>query len=224
MVNNFDNMSQMRDTTVSSVESLGAAIRQRRLEKGLTQVDLARRIGVERKWVMRLESGSGAAEFGSVFKAMKALDLQLKVMEAAPAHSMPRVVPTSLQRPVSALVPARPWFSAKHQLGPAGFRGAAPLMSEALDLAVTHLNAPFGQIVKRMDLQRALMTGSLREVASQPAAILSYMFVELDPQLILRCVNELRVGLPKADQLYHEALKANVPRSEKWERAVAHLV
>lgn len=217
-------MSHMKDTTVDTVESLGATIRQRRLEKGLTQVELARRIGVERKWVMRLESGSGAAEFGSVFKAMKALDLQLNVMEAPPAHSMPWVAPTSLQRPVSALVPARPWFPAKHQLGSAGSRGAGPQMNKSLDLAVTHLNAPFGQIVKKMDLQRALMTGSLREVASQAAAILSYMFVELDPQLILRCVNELRAGLPKAHQLYHETLEANAPRSEKWERAVAHLV
>lgn len=74
-------MSRMRDTPVKTIEALGQAIRTRRLEKNLSQAELAQQMGVERKWVVRLEAGNPAAEIGNVIKAMKILDLELKVID-----------------------------------------------------------------------------------------------------------------------------------------------
>lgn len=91
----------MRDTIVKTVEAFGAAVRQRRLEKGLTQVELADLVGVERKWVVRLEAGNSSAELGNVFKAMKALDLDLEMLEAG---SRPTPPPGSTLTPATAEV------------------------------------------------------------------------------------------------------------------------
>ena len=59
-------MSPMKDTTLRSAEQLGMTIRLKRKEKGLSQNRLAELLGVERKWVLRLEAGnpksSGIAE------------------------------------------------------------------------------------------------------------------------------------------------------------------
>lgn len=100
-----------------------------------------------------------------------------------------------------------------------------PASSAALDLAVTHLNAPVGRVLTRDDLESALLAGSLSPIyRPEAAALVAYMFVELDPQLIIRCVNELRSGLLKANSLYQETLKAKAPRAISWEKAVRHLL
>lgn len=96
--------------------------------------------------------------------------------------------------------------------------------ASALDLAVTHLNAPYGRVVSSADLSGALTAGSLSSVPSQSANVLTYMFVELDPLLIIRCVNELRSGVGKANGLYEETLRARAPRAPLWEKAVQHLI
>lgn len=72
-------MSFMKDTHLRTAEQLGQLIRQKRREKGFSQLVLAERLGVERKWVMRLESGNAKAELGLVLKAMAALDIQLRL-------------------------------------------------------------------------------------------------------------------------------------------------
>jgi transcriptional regulator with XRE-family HTH domain len=72
----------MRDTTIRTHEALGQAIRTQRMAQGISQAELARRIGVERKWVVRLEKGNHAAEFGNVLKAIEALNLDLVVRKA----------------------------------------------------------------------------------------------------------------------------------------------
>jgi HTH-type transcriptional regulator / antitoxin HipB len=69
-------MPLMKDTTFQNSEQLGRAIRLKRLEKGLSQKDLAARLGVERKWVIRLEAGNPKAELGSVLKALELLDIR----------------------------------------------------------------------------------------------------------------------------------------------------
>ena len=69
-------MSFMKDITLRNPEQLGRSIRLKRLEKGLSQNALAARLGVERKWVIRLEAGNPKAEFGLVLKLLDALDLR----------------------------------------------------------------------------------------------------------------------------------------------------
>ena len=54
--------------------------RDRPSDLGLTQADLARRIGLARQWVVRFESGhAGSASVDSVMAVLSALDLYVHV-------------------------------------------------------------------------------------------------------------------------------------------------
>jgi HTH-type transcriptional regulator/antitoxin HipB len=66
----------MKDSILRNPEQLGRAIRLKRLEKGLSQKALAEKIGVERKWIIRLESGNSRAELGLILKALDVLNIQ----------------------------------------------------------------------------------------------------------------------------------------------------
>ncbi|MGB6488564.1 MAG: helix-turn-helix domain-containing protein [Steroidobacteraceae bacterium] len=66
----------MKDIHWQNPEQLGRAVKLKRQEKGLSQSALATQLGVERKWVIRLESGNPKAELGLVLKALDALDLR----------------------------------------------------------------------------------------------------------------------------------------------------
>jgi HTH-type transcriptional regulator/antitoxin HipB len=60
----------MKDTPLRNAEQLGVAIRRKRQEMGLSQSALAELLGVERKWVLRVEAGNPKAEFALVLKAL----------------------------------------------------------------------------------------------------------------------------------------------------------
>ena len=75
-------MSPMKDTTLHTSEQLGAAIRLKRKEKGLTQSGLAKLLGAERKWVINLEGGNSKAEIGLVLRALEALDIRASLTDA----------------------------------------------------------------------------------------------------------------------------------------------
>jgi transcriptional regulator with XRE-family HTH domain len=75
-------MSSMKDIILHTPEQLGAAIRLKRKEKGLTQSGLAALLGAERKWVINLESGNSKAEIGLVLHALKALNLRASLKPA----------------------------------------------------------------------------------------------------------------------------------------------
>jgi HTH-type transcriptional regulator / antitoxin HipB len=77
-------MSLMKDIHWQNPEQLGRAVRMKRQEKGLSQSALAEQLGVERKWVIRLESGNSKAELGLVLKALDALDLRASLGEEKP--------------------------------------------------------------------------------------------------------------------------------------------
>jgi transcriptional regulator with XRE-family HTH domain len=70
----------MRDTSIKSVDALGRAIKHRRLEKKLSQAALAQLLGVERKWIVRLEAGNHAAEIGNVLKVIQILGLNVQLV------------------------------------------------------------------------------------------------------------------------------------------------
>jgi HTH-type transcriptional regulator/antitoxin HipB len=69
-------MSSMKDTILRNAEQLGMTIRLKRKEKGLSQNQLAELLGVERKWVLRLEAGNPKAELGRVLKTLDVLSLR----------------------------------------------------------------------------------------------------------------------------------------------------
>ncbi|HMI73795.1 MAG TPA: helix-turn-helix domain-containing protein [Steroidobacteraceae bacterium] len=80
-------MSSMKDIILRTPEQLGAAIRLRRKEKGLTQNALAALLGAERKWVINLESGNSKAEIGLVLRAFEALNLRASLIDAGTPRS-----------------------------------------------------------------------------------------------------------------------------------------
>lgn len=65
--------------------ALGAAVRERRQQRGMTQAALAARAGVGREWLVAFEAGHSRAQLGRVMDVVAALDLQL-VFTPAPGH------------------------------------------------------------------------------------------------------------------------------------------
>ena len=65
---------------VSRPTELGQLLRQRRQELGLSQAQLAERIGTSRQWVGKVEAGREGSELGLVLKALKALQLEVQVL------------------------------------------------------------------------------------------------------------------------------------------------
>lgn len=62
-----------------SVRDLGAQVRSARRTQGMTQADLASRLGVSRDWVVRLEQGHPRLEAQRVLDALSVLGLSLDV-------------------------------------------------------------------------------------------------------------------------------------------------
>lgn len=89
-----------------------------------------------------------------------------------------------------------------------------------LSMAMAHLNAPYGAIVCADDLASSLALGELRASSAKASAILSYLFVEVEPRLVMQCAREAGSSLPKANQLYLSTVQGGAPRSALWETSV----
>lgn len=61
---------------------IGLRIRDRRLDLGWSQAELAERIGMTRQWVIGLEKGSTGAALGTVLRTLAELGLVLDVSES----------------------------------------------------------------------------------------------------------------------------------------------
>jgi len=64
---------------IRTASDLGLLLRERRRELGLTQAELAERIGASRQWVIRVEQGNQRSDVGLVLKAIATLRLALDV-------------------------------------------------------------------------------------------------------------------------------------------------
>ncbi|WP_343035710.1 helix-turn-helix transcriptional regulator [Isoptericola sediminis] len=65
-----------------SLPRLGAAVRRLRLDRGMTQAELARRAEVSRQWLVGLESGkTPGLEVGRLMRVLDALDASLTVRD-----------------------------------------------------------------------------------------------------------------------------------------------
>jgi len=95
-----------------------------------------------------------------------------------------------------------------------------------LELAVNHLNASVGPVLEPAQLSHALRVGSVREMSAPPlaAALVSSLFVELSPSLIMQCAAEAGATLSRVNQLYRETLADALPPVRGWEEAVGHLL
>ncbi|NEA32140.1 helix-turn-helix domain-containing protein [Streptomyces sp. SID13031] len=67
----------MRDITIGDWSKFGATIKAERTRLALSQHELARRAGVSRSWLAKLEAGHRGAEFEQILRLLEALDLSL---------------------------------------------------------------------------------------------------------------------------------------------------
>lgn len=71
------------------MQDLMNVARARRMELGLSQADLAARIGASRAWVNSFERGKRTVELAIVFRLFEALDIAVEVMDATD-HPVPQ--------------------------------------------------------------------------------------------------------------------------------------
>jgi HTH-type transcriptional regulator/antitoxin HipB len=76
---------------VRAAKDLGALIRDRRNELGLTQQELADKTGVSRVWVVALEKGKPSAQLDLVLRTLRQLGLALSVDSEKPSLSTPGI-------------------------------------------------------------------------------------------------------------------------------------
>ena len=62
---------------IRTIGDIAGLVRARRKELGLSQVELARRVGVSRKWIIDLERGKPTAEVSLVLNTLAATGLHL---------------------------------------------------------------------------------------------------------------------------------------------------
>lgn len=70
---------------MASVTDIGAIIRGRRIELGMSQDALARRAGVSRLWVNEIEAGKPGAEAGLVLRVLDVLGVEVEAYAQKPA-------------------------------------------------------------------------------------------------------------------------------------------
>lgn len=93
-------------------------------------------------------------------------------------------------------------------------------------MAVTHMNAPVGSVLTIEQLAKALRTGSVDAITDSPtaAALVSYLFVELDPRLIVLCAYEAGTDVAHANMLYQEGQRNLMPRVHAWEKSIEYML
>ena len=85
----------MPRTTYSSVASkaAGRAIRNARRERGVTQVELATRMGASAPYVSGLEAGKGNLTIGQLWAVADALHVELHIELKVPPEQPPPTIP-----------------------------------------------------------------------------------------------------------------------------------
>src|SRR5437879_2728450 len=86
---------------VRTPADLGAAIRAGRHALGLDQAGLAVRVGVQRQWIIKIESGKSTAEVGLVLRTLNALGLEVEIGESTEKSTFAKP-PTGLSYDIDA--------------------------------------------------------------------------------------------------------------------------
>jgi HTH-type transcriptional regulator / antitoxin HipB len=67
----------MTIVTIRTPQDIGALIRSRRRSLGMSQADLASKLGTSRLWITEIERGKPRASLGLILQAISALGLEL---------------------------------------------------------------------------------------------------------------------------------------------------
>jgi y4mF family transcriptional regulator len=114
---------------VTTVRDFGALVRTARRAQGMTQADLAERVGVSREWVVRLEAGHPRVEVQKVLDTLVVLGLVLDV------EQQPLAAETTARSQAARKVPADEVATAKAATAKASRkpRKAASVMPRTTD-------------------------------------------------------------------------------------------
>ena len=72
---------------------LGAVLRAARTQRGLTQADVARQLGITVQAVSRLENNAGRAAFDRIHQLCQLLGLEIQLLPRSPADVPPSAAP-----------------------------------------------------------------------------------------------------------------------------------
>lgn len=72
----------MRRKRIMTMHDLASAVQGRRIELGLSQADVAERIGASRAWVNSFERGKRTVQLAFVLALFDVLDIGVEVMDA----------------------------------------------------------------------------------------------------------------------------------------------
>ena len=64
---------------IISPESLGAALREVRKQKGLNQTATGKLVGIDQATVSKVEQGSGGTQLDTLFRLLSALELEITI-------------------------------------------------------------------------------------------------------------------------------------------------
>jgi HTH-type transcriptional regulator/antitoxin HipB len=76
---------------IRTSRDLGLLIRDTRLKQGLTQNQLAARVGVSRKWLIDVESGKRASDLKMILRTLNAIGIQLDAIDRT-KHNAPNAL------------------------------------------------------------------------------------------------------------------------------------
>jgi HTH-type transcriptional regulator/antitoxin HipB len=62
---------------IRTATDLGAFIRERRTRLGMDQLELAKKAGTSRKWLVEVEQGKPGAEIGLILRTLKSLEISI---------------------------------------------------------------------------------------------------------------------------------------------------
>ena len=92
---------------IGSPLQFGGVVRTERKNRGLTQAQLAAAGGVSRAWLARFETGHPAASLEQTFRVLRALDLDLSLIERRYSPEEAAVLAAFEEREQRPLIPAR---------------------------------------------------------------------------------------------------------------------
>lgn len=77
---------------VRRLDEIGQVIRGRRKELGLTQLELATRVGVSRQWIVAIEGGKPRAQVSLLLETLRALGLELSILPPADSSELDSII------------------------------------------------------------------------------------------------------------------------------------
>ena len=63
----------------ATVDIVGLAIRQARIDRGVTQAQLAKDLGVSRQWLIEIERGTGNPSYETLFRVAEKMGFKINI-------------------------------------------------------------------------------------------------------------------------------------------------